>query len=58
MYQGRLLLALDALPGGGMGHGRSIQVEDQEQCFSCNIMIRHRVRGEGAARKVRVKRGA
>lgn len=42
--RGRLPLMLDALPGGGLGHGVTAHVEDQVQEFKVAIEITHKVR--------------
>lgn len=41
----RLLpLMLDKLPGGGLKHGTIVNVSDQAQDFSCQLVITHKVR--------------
>ncbi|KAK9916527.1 hypothetical protein WJX75_003754 [Coccomyxa subellipsoidea] len=40
--RGRLPLMLDALPGGGLGHGMTAHVEDQVQEFKVAIEITHK----------------
>lgn len=38
-----LPVALDKLPGGGLKHGTIVDVSDQAQDFSCQLVLSHKV---------------